>query len=270
MNFNRKKIFARTKIFIIIYCSIGIVLFYMQDIFIFLPKKLNSDHVFKFDLPFQEVTVPVNREDTISLIKFFPKDSIRNGLVIYYHGNKINVEHYAAHAAIFTRNGYEVWMPDYPGYGKSRGERTEQKLYDQALLIRKLAAGKFSADSTVIYGRSLGTGIAAYVASMYNCKSLVLETPYYSIPGLLNSFTYIYPATYMSKYKIPTWKYLQDVQEPVIIFHGNNDWIIPYRCAAKLKKYLKEGDEFVTIRNGSHNNLTGFEIYKHKIDSLLK
>ncbi len=270
MTFNKKKIVAWTKIIIITYCSIGIILFYLQDIFIFLPEKLETGHVFKFDFPFEEVSVPVNREDTISLLKFLPDGNDRKGVVIYYHGNKKNVEHYAVHSKIFTKNGYEVWMPDYPGYGKSRGVRTEQKLYNQAMIIRNMAAGKFSADSTIVYGRSLGSGIAAYVASMSHCKHLVLETPYYSIPALLNSFTYIYPASYMSKYNIPTGKYLLDVEEPVSVFHGRNDWIIPYRCAAMLKKCLKAGDEFVTIDDGSHNNLATKELYRQKIEAILK
>lgn len=262
--------FAWAKAIIIAYCGIGIVLFYLQDIFIFLPKKLSTDHVFRFDFAFEEVTIPVNREDTISLLKFLPEGKERKGVVIYYHGNKNNVEHYAVHSRIFTSYGYEVWMQDYPGYGKSRGERTEQKLYDQAMIVRNMAAGKFGADSIIVYGRSLGSGIAGYVASMSQCRHLVLETPYYSIPALLNSFTYIYPASYMSKYKIPTGKYIQDVAEPITIFHGRNDWIIPYRCAARLKQCLKAGDEFVTIDGGSHNNLSSTVVYRQKMDAILK
>ena len=270
MTINRKKLFGWIKAIIIIYCGIGIILYYLQDKFLFLPKKLSTDHVFRFNTPFTEVAIPINEEDTVSMIKFFPKDSVRRGVVVYYHGNKENVEHYAAYAENFTGKGYEVWMEDYPGYGKSRGERTEQKLYSQALQVMKMAAGKYSSDSIIIYGRSLGTGIAAYVASLSTCKRLILETPYYSIPDLFNSFTYIYPAAYMSTYQIPTWKYLQDVKEPVTIFQGDNDWITAYRCAIKLKKLLKPGDEFICIPGGSHNDLNNFRQFHQSIDSLLR
>ena len=132
MNQYRKKVFYWLKIFIIIYCLIGIVLYYLQGFFLFHPKKLDADHVFNIDKPFQEISIPVNNEDTISMIKFFPKDSIRAGVVIYYHGNMNNIEHYAAFADNFTKHGYEVWMQDYPGFGKSTGKRTEKKLYEQA------------------------------------------------------------------------------------------------------------------------------------------
>lgn len=270
MNFNRKKVFNWAKAVIIIYCLIGITLYYLQGFFLFHPEKLSSDHVFRFSTPFEEVLIPVNNEDTISMIKFFPKDSVRKGVVIYYHGNMKNVERYASFAESFTKHGYEVWMEDYPGFGKSTGVRTEKKMYDQALQVQKMAAAKYSSDSIIIYGKSLGTGIATYIASITKCKKLILETPYYSIPDLFNSFSLIYPASYMSEYEIPTWKFLQDVEAPVTIFHGTNDGVIFYSHASKLKKYLKPSDEFITIENGKHNNLADFGKYRKKLDSLLQ
>lgn len=270
MNTNRKKLFNWTKVIILIYCSIGIALYYLQGFFLFHPKKLDNGHVFKFEQPFEEVSIPVNNEDIISMVKFFPKDSVRRGVVVYYHGNMNNIEHYAMFADNFTKNGYEVWMQDYPGFGKSSGARTEKKIYEQALQVQKMASGKYSADRIIIYGKSFGTGIAAYVASVTNCKELILETPYYSIPDLFNSFSFIYPASYMSDYHIPTWKYLQDVKEPITIFHGTNDGVTFYRRAVKLKKYLKPGDVFVSIEKGKHNNLAEFEKYQRGLDSLLR
>lgn len=270
MKINRKKIVGWLKIVIIIYCSIGIALYYLQDKLLFHPKKLNSDHVFKFDMPFKEMMIPVNKEDTISMIKFFPADSLPKGVVLYYHGNMENVERYASFVAGFTKHGYEVWMPDYPGYGKSTGERNEKKMYQQAYLLQKMAAGKFHSDSIIIYGKSLGTGIAAYTASVSTCKQLILETPYYSIPAMFATYAFIYPVSYMSLYKIPTWKFLQDVKAPISIFHGTNDRVISYSCASKLKPYLKTGDKFITIENGKHNDLAGYKKYQQAMDSLLR
>jgi hypothetical protein len=270
MNINRKKIFNWLKIIVIVYCVIGIALYYLQEKFLFHPKKLDSSYVFKFDTPFEEVKIPVNKEDTISMIKFFPKDSLRKGVVIYYHGNMENVEHYARFADNFTKHSYEVWMEDYPGYGKSTGIRTEKKLYEQALQVQKLAAGKYSTDSIIIYGRSFGTGIATYVASVTNCKKLILESAYYSIPDLFNSFSFIYPSNAMSNYKIPAYEFMQDVKAPVIIFHGTDDWMIPYRCALKLKKGLKQKDKFISIPGGAHNNLRDFKQFRASLDSLLQ
>lgn len=266
---NKRIFFRWLKIIIIVYCSIGITLYYLQEKFLFHPEKLSAAYVYHFDVPFEEINIPFNETDTINMIKFFPKDSVRKGVVIYFHGNKENIERYAKFAGNFTKHGYEVWMEDYPGFGKSTGERTEKKLYEQALQIRKMAAGRYGKDSIILYGKSFGTGIASYVASEYDGKRLILETPYYSIPALFSCYAPIYPTGYMATYKIRTYKFLEDVHCPVTIFHGTNDGVIPYRCASKLKNVLKSTDEFVTIGNGTHQNLNDFPLFHQKLDSLL-
>lgn len=205
----------------------------------------------------------------MNLLKFLPQDSIRRGIVLYFHGNKQNIERYAKFADHFTKYGYEVWMEDYPGYGKSTGQITEDKLYDQALQLGKMALKVCGADSIIVYGKSFGTGIAAYTATTFKPKQLILETPYYSIPDLFNSFAPIYPTAYMSKYKIPTYKFLQDVEAPVTVFQGTNDGITRYSRAKKLKKYFKPGDSFFSIDGGTHHNLATFKAYQTVLDSLL-
>ncbi len=258
------------QILIMVYCGIGIALYYLQGYFLFHPKKLPADHVFRFTTPFKEVSIPINQEDTISLIQFFPASIPTKGVVLYFHGNKDNVERYARFADNFTKYGYEVWMPDYPGFGKSSGERNERKLYEQAYQVKRLAQGKFADSQMVIYGKSFGTGIAAYVASVSKPKQLLLETPYSSIPDLFSCYAPIYPTSYMAEYKIPTATFLQDVDAPVTIFHGTSDGVIPYRCAARLKKVLKKHDQFITIEEGTHHNLSDFPIYKKILDTILR
>ena len=106
-------------------------------------------------------------------------------------GNKENVERYARFVPLFTRKGYEVWMPDYPGFGKSRGERNEKKLYSQAWQVYRLVNSAYHSDSIILYGKSFGTGLATYIASGNHCRELILETPYYSIPALFGHYAFI-------------------------------------------------------------------------------
>jgi uncharacterized protein len=271
----RKIIFRWLKIIILLYSGIGIALYYLQENFLFHPEKLSNAYVYNFPqdsankVPFEEVNIPFNKTDTLNMVKFFPSDTVRRGVVVYFHGNMKNINRYAKFAGSFTKHGYEVWMPDYPGFGKSTGERTEKKMYEQALQVQKMAAAKYGKDSIILYGKSLGTGIATYVASASNNQRLILETPYYSIPSLFSYYAPIYPTSKMSNYKIPLYKFLQDVHCPISIFHGTEDAVIPYRNAARLKKILKPTDEFVTVEKGAHNNLADFELYTQKLDSLL-
>ena len=193
----KKIIFRWIKVIIICYSAIGIILYYLQGYFLFHPQKLATEHVFRFDVPFKELNIPFNDKDTLNMVKFFPKDSLSKGVVLYFHGNKQNIERYAKFAANFTKHGYEVWMEDYPGFGKSRGERTEKKMNDQALQLYKMAMGKYGKDSIILYGKSFGTGIAAYLASVTDCKRVILETPYYSVPALFSCYAPIYPTNAM-------------------------------------------------------------------------
>lgn len=270
MKANRKRIFFWIKLIVIIYCAIGIALYYLQDKFLFHPEKLPADHVFNFDIPFKELSIPVNKTDTISIVKFLPADSVPKGIIVYFHGNMHNVEYYKAFMPALTKYGYEVWIPDYPGYGKTTGERNEKRLYDDAEQVQKLAMTKYHSDSIIIYGKSLGTGIAAYTASVSKCKRLILETPYYSITDLFAHYAFMYPTAAMGNYKIPTGTFLEDVKEPVVIFHGTNDDIIPYSCAEKLKKKLKSGDLFITVDGGHHNDIAKSKSYNQVMDSLMQ
>lgn len=269
MTIKKKVLFRWIKIIVLLYASIGIALFYLQEKFLFHPTVIQRNIPWKFDMPFEEIDVPINNTDTINLVQFFPKNSVRRGVVLYFHGNRDNIGRYAKYSANFTKHGYEVWMEDYPGFGKSVGKRNEKVLYEQAEQVYKMALSKYPADSIIIYGKSFGTGIAAYTAAAGKAKRLILETPYYSIPALYDCYAPIYPNQRMASYKIPTNEYLQKVKYPVTIFHGTDDGVIRYSCAEKLKQVLKPIDEFITIEGGTHHNLNEYPVFRTKLDSLL-
>lgn len=265
----KQKIIRWGRIITFLYGAAGIPLYYLQEKLLFHPTALPSDYQYKFDAPFEEVNISLNATDNLNLVRFFPKDAAPKGVVLYFHGNRGNINRYAKYAINFTKHGYEVWITDYPGYGKTTGKFTEENVYMQAREIYKLANTKFDNDSIIVYGKSLGSGIASWLASKKPCKLLILETPYYSMPDLISTYAPIYPVKTLSHFKFPTGEYLKDICVPVVIFHGSDDWVIPYSCAEKLKKVLKPGDEFITIEKGSHNDLNDFPLFHEKLNSVL-
>ncbi|MBA2250845.1 MAG: alpha/beta fold hydrolase [Chitinophagaceae bacterium] len=267
---NKKIIFRWIKIIVFIYCIVGMGLYFLQEKLLFHPKKLPAGYAYNFNFPFKEINIPISKTENLSLVKFFPADTFRKGVVLYFHGNMENINHYAIFAKNFTRLGYEVWMPDYPGYGKSSGILSEKELYEEALQVYKLAHTTFSAGNIIIFGKSLGSGIAAELASVKDCRRLILETPYYSIPELFNTYAPIYPTSYISKFKIPTYQYIQDVHAPIAIFHGTDDELIPFYSSLKLRQYLHSGDTFIVIQHGKHNNLNESLVFHKNLDSLLQ
>jgi uncharacterized protein len=271
MNGNKRKILIRAlKIILSVYGVSGIVLWHLQEKILFHPTPLSTGYKFSFQQPNREYLIPLTEDSRLSFVRFFPTDTQHvKGVVLYFHGNRENINRYARFAGDFTAAGYEVWMMDYPGYGKSTGALTEERLYSDADQIYRMAAKRISSDSILIYGKSLGTGIASELASRRNCKRLLLETPYYSMPALAMFHFPIFPAKRMLRYQLPTYACLPQVKAPVTIFQGTKDRIIPYRHAKRLLPLLKPGDEFVTIEMGSHNNLADFPYYHMKLRALL-
>jgi pimeloyl-ACP methyl ester carboxylesterase len=251
-----------------VYCIVGIALYYLQDKLFFHPVVVPKKFTYHFSIPYKEVNLPFNTSSNINIIQFTTPGHAK-GVVLYFHGNRENISHYARFAPEFTRNGYEVWMIDYPGFGKSTGEFTEQKMYDWALLMYKLCRARFSKDSIIIFGKSMGSGIAAQLGSIRDTRRLILETPYYSFPSIIGQYAPIYPLNKMIRFKIPTYEYLQNVTAPITIFHGTSDWTIRESNAKRLIPFLKPGDEFVSIEGGGHNDLHQYKIFQQKLDSVL-
>lgn len=245
-------------------------MYFLQDAVLFHPVTLNRTHSYNFPEPHKDISIPIDSEDTLNLVDFESTGAVSKGIVLYFHGNKRNISWYAKYIPYFTRHGYQVLMIDYPGFGKSTGKLTEQKLYDWAMQVYKIARKRFSADSIIIYGKSMGTGIAAQLASVRDCQRLILETPYYDFPAVVKHYLPVYPVKWMLHYEIPTWQYLQKVTAPVTIFHGTRDRIVPYRNSKRLLPFLKQTDEIITLKGGSHNNLFMYGQTIQKLDSVLK
>lgn len=269
MKFNRQKLFRWLKLALLAYGLLGIAVYYLQDYFFFRPVALDPRHRYDFGQAYREVNLAFDHFSNINIIQFTTAGSPK-GCVLYFHGNRKNVSWYARHAPMFTREGYEVWMIDYPGYGKSTGALNEQVLHAYAMQLYRLARKSFSPDSILIYGKSMGTGIAARLAANVPARQLVLETPYYSFSSIGAHFLPIYPMERMIHIRLPTYAFLPQVKMPVLIFHGTDDGLIPYSNASRLKPLLKPTDRFVTIEGGSHNDLGEFELFRKEVVDVLR
>lgn len=269
--YQRRKWFRLLQVLLAAYAVAGVVLWHLQEQLLFHPTPVAADYKFSFSLPHKEVSVRLNETDLLHMVQFYPDERIRRkGIVLYFHGNRENINRYAAFVPIFAQQGYEVWMPDYPGYGKSTGVRTEQRMYQDAALVYKMAARELRSDSIIIYGKSLGTGVATELASQYPVKRLILETPFYSIPDLAWHHLPVFPTRRMSRYYFPNYLHLPNVKAPVVIFQGTHDRLVPYQHARRLERLLKQQDWFVTIPDGRHNDLATFELYRQKLRAALQ
>lgn len=258
------------KILLIAYAGIGIAGYYLQDYLLLHPVKLAPDAKYTFPGPFTEINWRVDETNSFHVVQFSVSDSLAKGVVLYFHGNRENVQRYARFAPQFTQKGFEVWMADYPGFGKAAGKATEALMYEEAIQLYQLARKKYSPEQIIVYGKSIGTGVAAYLASERDCRHLILETPYYSIASLIRPIFGIYPLNNLLHFQFPTFQYIPKITAPITVLHGTNDGVIRYGNAKKLAPLLKPGDRFITIEGGSHNNLNDYPLMQQTIQQILQ
>lgn len=263
------------KVILLLYGIIGIVIYHSQSYFLWHPKAVPDSTRYNFaGQPHEELMIPYDKETRLNLVEFRavdrPRDSAARGIVLYFHGNRHDLEWYSRTAVDFTRKGYEAWIWDYPGFGKSTGAFSEQKLYDYALQLYKLARSRWPPSKIILYGRSMGCGVAAQLADIRDCRRLILESPFYSLESIGYHYLPIYPWGRMLHYHFPIYSHLPAVTAPVTIFDGTADRTFPYGNASRLRPLLKAGDEFVAIGGAGHNDLHDYPLFREKLDSVLE
>ncbi len=239
--------------------------------FLLHPVRLDADYIFSFEQPFEEFFLPSPDGAQINALYFCTASPARKGAVLYFHGNADNLQRWGGFASDFTRRGYDFFVMDYRSFGKSTGTFSEENCYADARLAHSWLLQKgLQPNQIVLCGRSLGSGIASQLATQVTAKMLLLETPYDNLRSVAVAHA---PFIWWEKnfpFRFQNDENLQKINIPVHIFHGNADRIIPYRCAANLKKYLKKSDSFNTILGGQHKNLNTFEEYQTKLDAILE
>lgn len=242
-----------------------------QEKVLFRNTKIDVNYKFQFKGNFEEMWFHPEANVKLNAL-YFKTDSLkRKGLVLYFHGNADDLRRWGKYADDFTNNGYDILIMDYRQFGKSTGELSEKAFYTDARYIYEWAKKRFSENEIIIYGRSLGTGIATHLASETNPKMLLLETPYYSLIDVGMSYLPIIPYNFLLRYKMRTDLFIKQVSCPIHIFHGTKDEIVPYEQSLKLVTLLnkKPSKILITIPNGKHKNLGEFREYQMALNSLL-
>ena len=270
-----KHFFKWMGIFIVVLIVlVYLMLYFFQVKLIFQTNSLDSDYKFVFDQPFEEHFIDVKNSasgkvEKVNALWFKPLGDSSKGLILYFHGNRGNLQRWGNYAVDFTIHGYDVLMIDYAGYGKSTGSPSEQELYADGIATYKWAMDKGEYDRLIIYGRSLGSAVASRLASKVQPDLLILETPFDELRGAppegLQPLTNLLPIRSVFDNK----QHLRGVKSRKIIFHGTNDRVVPLSSALKLRSFLDSQNDFIIIPEGGHRNLRSFQLYKDKIKEIL-
>lgn len=243
----------------IVYISICVVFFFTQDFFFFRPEILPKSFQYRYPFPFDEVHFEMEDGGYINGLHF--KVPNAKGVVYYLKGNSKSVKGWGKFAKDFVSKGHDFFMVDYRGMGKSSGRRTEATLFNDAQHIYRWLKGKYAEDKIVVYGRSMGSGIATRIASWNHPKMLILDSPYFSFFHQTRRYGFILPLRWLLKYQIRTDQFIRKVACPVFIVHGRKDRLIPFSQSKKLKEEAPGRVQLFPVDNAGHNNLPDFAEY---------
>ncbi|NII27191.1 alpha/beta hydrolase [Pseudoflavitalea sp. X16] len=261
MNIRTKKLLVNTLIIITaFYVVICCLAYFLQEKLIFFPEKLSKDHRFRFDQPFQEMSFTMKDGKLVNGV-LFKADSSR-GLIFYLHGNAGSLDGWGEVATFYTDAGYDLFMLDYRGYGKSEGVISSQnQFYSDVQSVYDSIKTAYQEDSIIILGYSIGTGAATRLASRRKARMLLLQAPYYSLTHMMRSH-YPFLPPFLLKYKFETNQFLPQCKMPVVLFHGDADEVISYESSVKLSKLFKEKDTLITLQGAGHNGMSERDDYR--------
>ncbi|UZR93536.1 alpha/beta hydrolase [Chondrinema litorale] len=260
--------FFNTAIFVIIaYLLLCVVYYLIQEKIIFLPEKLADSYKHQTKLSFDEINIKTEEGVTINALHFKKKNAI--GAILYFHGNAGSLKRWIEVVHYFDKFPYDFFIYDYRSYGKSIGKKTEEGMYIDARYCMKYLMNFFNPKEIILYGRSLGTGIASKMATEHNVKAVILETPYYNLYDVAKHYAPFVPYKLLMRFSFRSDLCLPQIKCPVYIFHGTKDKIVPYSSAKKLSGKLNGNGKFVTIPNAGHNNLEDFDRFNIELNHIL-
>jgi fermentation-respiration switch protein FrsA (DUF1100 family) len=255
----------------IAYWGLGLVLYFMQPVFLYSPVREVSYTPDELGLDFEKVFF--KSKDGLMLSGWYIPAKGTEPTVLFCHGNGGNMMHSLDTINILYNLGVNCFIFDYRGYGNSEGKPSEEGTYQDVKAAYKWLTEKKAVppDDIIAFGRSLGGSIAAHLASEVNVGALIIESAFISYVDIGRKFYPYMPVRWFARFSYRTIDYVKEVHCPVLIIHSRNDETIPFEFGLELYEAANEPKEFVEIF-GSHNDgfLVSSEIYKSAWTKWLK
>jgi uncharacterized protein len=182
----------------------------------------------------------------------------RHPIVLYFHGNGDHLAGFFGRFRDVISDGTGVVALSYRGYAGSRGQPSERGLLLDAEAAYAFAAALTSADRIVVWGFSLGTGVAVAVAAEHPVGKLILEAPYTSIADVAAAMMRLAPVRLLIRDPFRSDALIGRVTAPLLIMHGARDRTIPIRFGERLFALAHEPKQFVRFPEGGHANLDDY------------
>jgi uncharacterized protein len=207
----------------------------------------------------EELRIPVPGAEIHALHVRHPAP---RGLIFFLHGNAGNVATWSSNLAYYRQVNYDLLLLDYRGYGKSTGHiASEAQLHADVRAAWERIAPAYAGLPVVVYGRSLGSGLAVELARAVSPDLVVLVSPYASVVEVARR-DYPYVPAWVLKYPLDSEAIIGAVKSPILIAHGTADALIPLEQARRLAARAQAPTELLEVEGAGHNDLHQFPAYR--------
>lgn len=215
------------------YLALLLLLFIFQRNLIYYPQYGNYD-ASQIPDEFQEVIIKTS--DKIRIKGWLhEKDFSNKKTVLYFHGNAGSINNRLYRIEEFSKMDVNFLIISYRGFSKNEGKPSESGLYDDAesavAFLENLGVEK---NNIVLYGESIGTGVAIEIAQNEGYAGLILEAPYTSIVDIAKKMYPIFPVSVLLRDRFESIDKINNLKSPLLIFHGLNDDLIPIEMGREL------------------------------------
>jgi fermentation-respiration switch protein FrsA (DUF1100 family) len=179
-------------------------------------------------------------------------------VILYFHGNGGALRHRVPRFSLLTSDGTGLVALSYRGYGGSTGSPNEEGLFADARAAYDFAAARYPSSRLVIWGESLGTGVAVALATEKKADAVILEAPYTSTVDIAASIYPIFPVRLLMKDQFRSDERIAKVSAPLLVLHGARDSVVPIAYGEKLFSLAREPKKFVRFARGGHEDLNEY------------
>jgi uncharacterized protein len=250
----------------VVYAAVLALLWWRQEGLLFHPQVLPASHRFDQGSDVHEtwVDVPGARLNALHLRLPNPQ-----GVVFFLHGNAGSLQNWFVNADFYRQANFDLYMLDYRGFGKSTGRiQNQAQLQADVRAAWQQLAPQYTGLKRVVYGRSLGTGLAASLAAQVQPELTVLVSPYESMQAVARLHYPWVPAALL-RYPLRTDLVMPQVKGPVWMAHGELDTLIPPEHSRALQRLVPQA-RLLIVPGAAHGDIHEFAPYQDAFRAVLR